>query len=90
MVPRSKWALGILDGKSTIIMIAISNVDRCVALNATSLAFGILGNFFLLCNFTRLVRYIIALPLSIFLWMVSTVIVGLTYIFAEAKTDVYS
>jgi hypothetical protein len=50
-------------------------VARCIALNATSLVCGIVGNIFLLCNFTRVVRYIIALPMSIFLWLVSTAIV---------------
>ncbi|KAL4783401.1 hypothetical protein BJX76DRAFT_348620 [Aspergillus varians] len=54
-------------------------IDRCTALNATSLAFGLVGNFFLLCNFTRILRYIIALPLSIFLWMLSmAILIGLT------------
>jgi hypothetical protein len=48
---------------------------RCIALNATSLVCGIVGNIFLLCNFTRVVRYIVALPMSIFLWLVSTAIV---------------
>ncbi|KAJ0417427.1 hypothetical protein BJY00DRAFT_303446 [Aspergillus carlsbadensis] len=51
----------------------------CIALNATSLVCGIVGNIFLLCNFTRVVRYIIALPMSIFLWLMSTaILVGLT------------
>ncbi|KAL3447403.1 hypothetical protein BJX65DRAFT_295773 [Aspergillus insuetus] len=51
----------------------------CIALNATSLVCGIVGNIFLLCNFTRVVRYIVALPMSIFLWLVSTaILVGLT------------
>ncbi|KAL4737691.1 hypothetical protein BDV11DRAFT_206602 [Aspergillus similis] len=51
----------------------------CIALNATSLACGLVGNLFLLCNFTRIVRYIIALPMSIVLWMSSTaILIGLT------------
>ncbi|KAL4971200.1 hypothetical protein BDW66DRAFT_155891 [Aspergillus desertorum] len=61
----------------TAVYIAIRRltfIDRCIALNATSLVCGLVGNLFLLCNFTRIVRYIIALPMSIFLWMLSTVI----------------
>ncbi|KAL5336556.1 ion channel [Aspergillus crustosus] len=51
----------------------------CIALNATSLACGLVGNIFLLCNFTRMVRYIVALPVSIFLWLLSTaILIGLT------------
>ncbi|XHG05558.1 hypothetical protein AWENTII_008777 [Aspergillus wentii] len=51
----------------------------CTALNATSLACGVFGNLFLLCNFTRAVRYIIALPASIILWLLATVIlIGIT------------
>jgi potassium channel subfamily K len=54
-----------------------NHTARCIALNATSLVCGIVGNIFLLCNFTRVVRYIIALPMSIFLWLVSTAIVSM-------------
>ncbi|PYH91463.1 ion channel [Aspergillus ellipticus CBS 707.79] len=51
----------------------------CIALNATSLACGIAGNLFLLFNFTRTMRYIIALPASIILWCLSTfILVGIT------------
>ncbi|QQK44068.1 Ion transport 2 [Penicillium digitatum] len=37
-------------------------------LNAISLCCGIVGNAFLLFNFTQIVRYIIALPVTIVLW----------------------
>lgn len=50
--------------------------SRAVALNATSLACGVVGNVFLLCNFTQAVRYIIALPVSIVLWWLATGIVS--------------
>ena len=50
--------------------------DWCINLNATSLALGFMGNFFLLCNFTRRIRYIIALPLTIVFWFVATGILG--------------
>jgi hypothetical protein len=49
---------------------------RCIALNATSLALGLLGNAFLLCNFTRIIRYIIALPASIICWTASMALVS--------------
>ena len=44
----------------------------CVVLNAVSLACGFLGNLFLLFNFTRAVRYIVALPMTIILWFFAT------------------
>lgn len=40
----------------------------CLNLNGASLAVGFLGNIFLLCNFTRKIRYIIALPMTILLF----------------------
>ncbi|KAI9807686.1 MAG: hypothetical protein M1825_005627 [Sarcosagium campestre] len=46
----------------------------CIALNAASLICGFVGNFFLLLNFTRRVRYIIALPMTIVLWYIATAI----------------
>ncbi|PTU17768.1 hypothetical protein P175DRAFT_0465895 [Aspergillus ochraceoroseus IBT 24754] len=66
-----------LDG--TYVQVGFSDPHWCVALNATSLACGLAGNVFLLCNFTRTVRYIIALPMSILLWLLSTfILTGIT------------
>ena len=48
----------------------------CVALNAASLVCGFAGNIFLLFNFTRRVRYIVALPATIILWYFATGIVS--------------
>ncbi|GFN21219.1 potassium channel [Aspergillus tubingensis] len=57
----------------------ISDPRWCIALNATSLACGIAGNVFLLFNFTRTMRYIIALPASIILWCLATsILIGIT------------
>ncbi|MCJ1444098.1 MAG: Potassium channel [Stictis urceolatum] len=56
------------------------DVDRiedptwCLALNGVSLACGFVGNAFLLANFTRRIRYIIALPCTIFFWYLATTI----------------
>lgn len=47
-----------------------------IGLNAASLACGVAGNIFLLLNFTRRVRYIIALPLTIIFWYFATGIVS--------------
>lgn len=48
-------------------------------LNGASLACGFVGNAFLLCNFTRKIRYIIALPASIFLFYIaSAILIGIT------------
>ena len=49
---------------------------RCYWLNVASLILGFVGNFFLLMNFTQRVRYIIALPMTIFLWYVATGLVS--------------
>ena len=48
----------------------------CIGLNAASLACGFIGNIFLLFNFTRRVRYIVALPMTIILWYFATGIVS--------------
>lgn len=47
----------------------------CLGLNGASLACGFVGNIFLLFNFTRAVRYIVALPATIILWYFATGIV---------------
>ena len=54
-------------------------LSRELVLNAISLAFGFAGNFCLLLNFTRRIRYIIALPLSIVFWYMATAIVCSRY-----------
>lgn len=41
-------------------------------LNVISLIVGFIGNFFLLCNFTNRIKYIIALPVTIACWYVAT------------------
>ncbi|KAF2722945.1 voltage-gated potassium channel [Polychaeton citri CBS 116435] len=51
----------------------------CYNLNAVSLALGFVGNFFLLCNFTHRIRYIIALPVTIVMWYLATaILIGIT------------
>lgn len=50
--------------------------DRVTALNAVSLFWGVVGNIFLLLNFTQTVRYIIALPVTIVSWFLATGIVS--------------
>lgn len=52
-----------------------SHQYREIILNAVSLACGFLGPLILLANFTGRVRYIIALPLSIIIWMLSSALV---------------
>jgi potassium channel subfamily K len=44
----------------------------CLGLNGASLACGFIGNLFLLFNFTRRIRYIVALPVTIILWYFAT------------------
>lgn len=50
--------------------------DRVTGLNAVSLFWGVVGNIFLLLNFTQTVRYIIALPVTIVSWFFATGIVS--------------
>jgi potassium channel subfamily K len=44
----------------------------CYWLNLVSLICGFVGNVFLLFNFTGRIRYILALPATIFLWYIAT------------------
>lgn len=49
------------------------------SLNILSLITGCIGNVFLLCNFTKRIRYIIALPVTIAMWTLSTaILIGIT------------
>ena len=51
----------------------------CYNLNVVSLTVGFVGNFFLLCNFTGRIRYIIALPVTIIMWYIATgILIGIT------------
>jgi potassium channel subfamily K len=43
-------------------------------LNAASLACGFLGNAFLTLNFAKRVRYIVALPVTILLWLAASIL----------------
>ncbi|TVY83020.1 Outward-rectifier potassium channel [Lachnellula suecica] len=50
-----------------------------IILNAISLACGFFGNFCLLLNFTKRVRYIVALPATIISWYFATgILIGIT------------
>ncbi|OJJ44369.1 hypothetical protein ASPZODRAFT_781006 [Penicilliopsis zonata CBS 506.65] len=70
----------------TYLQVGIHDPKWCTALNATSLVCGVVGNIFLLFNFTQLVRYIVALPASIILWFLATgILVGIT-----ASTHIYN
>jgi hypothetical protein len=51
----------------------------CLSLNGASLALGFAGNAFLMLNFARRVRYIIALPMTIILWFLATAFVSATF-----------
>ena len=51
----------------------------CFDLNSVSLTCGFVGNLFLLFNFTRRVRYIVALPVTIILWYFAAgILMGIT------------
>ena len=59
---------------------------RVTALNAVSLFWGVVGNIFLLLNFTQTVRYIIALPVTIVSWFLATSIVSHLRLFNSTYT----
>ncbi|KAH6673592.1 hypothetical protein B0J14DRAFT_591121 [Halenospora varia] len=59
--------------------IDIADPEWGIILNAFSLGFGFFGNFCLLLNFTKRVRYIIALPATIISWYFATgILIGIT------------
>ena len=59
--------------------VGFSDPRWCLGLNGASLACGFIGNIFLLFNFTRRVRYIVALPVTIILWYFATgILMGIT------------
>lgn len=59
--------------------IGFPDPDWCIDLNIASLVCGFVGNLFLLFNFTRRVRYIVALPTTIVLfYLASGILIGLT------------
>ncbi len=68
----------------------------CLGLNGISLACGFIGNIFLLFNFTRRVRYIVALPATIILWYFATgILIAITisvneYVPPQRPTQTYS
>lgn len=70
-IPDPKW----LVGARAVMERTRANRFREIVFNAVSLACGFVGNFFLLCNFTKRVRYIISLPMSIIFWFLATGIV---------------
>lgn len=76
--------------------VPFTDPDWCIHLNIASLVTGFVGNFFLLCNFTKRVRYIVALPVTIIMWFAASgILVGITvgmhvYTPAQMPQQVYS
>ena len=62
----------------------------CIALNAASLVCGFAGNAFLLFNFTKRVRYIVALPATILLWYFATAIVSSFAFLVESERGCFT
>jgi len=59
--------------------VGYSDPDWCINLNIASLVCGFVGNLFLLFNFTKRVRYIVALPTTIVLFYISSgILIGIT------------
>jgi potassium channel subfamily K, other eukaryote len=58
---------------------ALTSLIRCIALNIASLVCGFVGNLFLLFNFTKRIRYIVALPATIILFYFACgILIGIT------------
>ncbi|KAE8355992.1 hypothetical protein BDV28DRAFT_127987 [Aspergillus coremiiformis] len=67
------------DPEGNPLQVLLDDPRWIIGLNATSLALAVLGNLFLLFNFTRSVRYIVALPATIILWSLATaILIGIT------------
>jgi len=58
--------------------VPIKDPKWATGLNVASLVTGYVGNAFLFFNMTNRVRYLVALPMTIFLWICSSMIVSLT------------
>ncbi|KAF7718485.1 Uncharacterized protein PECH_003711 [Penicillium ucsense] len=83
---RNKMISSDIGRAGTTIQHGFDDPHWVLALNAVSLFWGVVGNVFLLFNFTQVVRYIIALPVTIFSWFLATFILcGLT-----ASMSIYS
>ncbi|KFY12253.1 hypothetical protein V492_03994 [Pseudogymnoascus sp. VKM F-4246] len=68
----------------------------CIALKSVSLACGIAGNIFLLLNFTKRIRYIVALPITVISWyfaagiLTGTIIAMNKYVPPHRPSQTYS
>jgi potassium channel subfamily K len=71
--------IGIFTSNQHLSVAALTSLIRCIALNTASLVCGFVGNLFLLFNFTKRVRYIVALPATIILFYFSCgILIGIT------------
>ena len=70
------------------VSIGFPDPQWCLGLNGASLACGFVGNIFLLFNFTRRVRYIVALPMTIILWYFATGVVSTSLLLLSAPSNV--
>lgn len=73
------------DGDTTLLVTQLQGHDFadptwCYTLNLVSLIVGFIGNFFLLCNFTNRIRYVIALPVTMLCWYgAAGILCGITW-----------
>ncbi|KAJ9630401.1 Potassium channel [Knufia peltigerae] len=77
------WRNNVVDPDNPVLYQATSvgypDPSWCIALNIASLVCGFVGNFFLLLNFTKRVRYIVALPATIvFFYIAAGILTGIT------------
>ncbi|EPS41461.1 hypothetical protein H072_4595 [Dactylellina haptotyla CBS 200.50] len=67
-----------------------------IGINAASLVFGFVGNFFLMCNYSRRIRYAVAMPFTIICWyiafgLLSSILIALhVYARPVSPTQVYT
>lgn len=77
------WRNNVIDPDNRVYYQATSvgypDPSWCIDLNIASLVCGFVGNLFLLLNFTKRVRYIVALPATIILFYISAgILTGIT------------
>lgn len=77
----SYWREDLSDGSgstplSQLFGNSIKDPHWATGINVASLVAGYAGNFFLFCNFTQRIRYLVALPATIILWFIASLFVS--------------
>lgn len=71
MMCRFRIPNGTSEARIALYSPLIFNFCRAIGINAASLVFGFVGNFFLMCNYSRRIRYAVAMPFTIICWYIA-------------------